>query len=109
MPRVLELLAGALGVALFVLVTYSGFAGSQTATANLAPTAVFVIFWVGIPFASAVFGDVFSAINPWRAIAAPAYLATRFGGRPLPAPLSYPDRVGRWPAAAGIMRSPGSS
>ena len=103
-PRVLEPLAGALGVALFVLVVYSGMAGSQTATANLAPTAVFVIFWVGIPFASAVFGDVFSAINPWRAIGrACGHLATRFGGRPLPAPLSYPDRVARWPAAAGIM------
>jgi hypothetical protein len=46
-----------------------GLGGTQTATANLAPTVVYVIFWVAIPFASAVLGDVFAPFNPWRAVA----------------------------------------
>ena len=28
------------------------------------PTVIYVLFWVGIPFASAVFGDVFAAVQP---------------------------------------------
>ncbi len=103
-PRGLEVLAGVLGLAAFAAVVYSGLAGSQTATANLAPTAVFVIFWVGIPLASVVAGDVFAVINPWRSVArAVSWLVTRFDGVSMPAPLPYPERVGRWPAAVGIL------
>src|SRR4051794_41745162 len=36
--RVLEIVAGLLGVAAFVAVVYAGYAGSQIATANLSPT-----------------------------------------------------------------------
>ena len=56
-------------MAAFVITVYAGFAGSQTATANLAPTVVYVVFWVAIPFATLLLGDVFAAFNPWRAIA----------------------------------------
>ena len=41
-PLVLEVLAGALGIFAFGLIVYAGLAGSQTATANVAPTAIFV-------------------------------------------------------------------
>jgi hypothetical protein len=47
LPQVLSPLLGLLGVALFALVVYAGLAGTQTPTANLAPTAVYVLFWVG--------------------------------------------------------------
>jgi hypothetical protein len=103
LPAALEPLAGLLGVAAFVLVVYAGFAGTQTATANIAPTVIFVIFWVGIPFLSALFGDVFAAFNPWRAVArAVAWATNRAGAKP-PAPLAYPAWLGRWPAALGIL------
>jgi hypothetical protein len=82
---------------------YAGFAGTQSATANLTPTAVFVVFWVGIPFATVVLGDVFAAFNPWRAVArAAGWLAARVGAPP-PTPLAYPGRLGHWPAALGIL------
>src|SRR5206468_11648120 len=99
-PRLLDPLFGALGIAIFVLVVYAGLAGTQSATANLAPTVIYVLFWVGIPFASALFGDVFRAINPWRALArAVAWTARRIAGEDnLPDPLPYPQRLGRWPA-----------
>jgi hypothetical protein len=104
-PRALDPLFGALGVALFALVVYAGFAGTQSATANLTPTVVYVLFWVGIPFASVLFGDVFRAINPWRAIArAVAWAARRVAGAEnLPDPLPYPQRLGRWPAVLTVL------
>jgi hypothetical protein len=103
-PRFLEPLAGALGIATFGLVVYAGFAGAQTSTANLAPTAIFVIFWVAIPIASLLFGDVFKAFNPWRAAArAAGWLAAKVSRGGLPAPMAYPARLGRWPAAIGIL------
>src|SRR5271154_3212315 len=66
LPRVLEWLAGAFGVGLFALVLYSGFDGAQVTQANFSVTFIYVIFWVGIPVASVLFGDVFAAFNPWR-------------------------------------------
>ena len=103
LPAALEPLAGLLGVAAFVLVVYAGFAGTQTATANIAPTVIFVIFWVGIPFLSALFGNVFAAFNPWRAVARAVAWGTTRAGANAPAPLAYPKWLGRWPAALGIL------
>lgn len=104
-PRVFEILAGVLGIAAFAITVYAGLAGNQTATANLAPTMVFVLFWVGIPVLSACVGDVFAAVSPWRATGrAVGWVAQRVaGGGGLPAPMTYPERLGRWPAAAGIF------
>ena len=103
-PFALEVLAGTLGVAAFAFVVYAGLAGNQTATANLAPTAIFVLFWVGVPCASVLLGDVFAAFNPWRAVGrACGWLARRVAGADLPEPLAYPERVGRWPAAVGVL------
>ena len=103
-PRFLDPLGGALGVALFVLVVYAGFQGSQTTTNNLAPTVIFVLFWVAIPIASLLFGDVFKALNPWRAAArGVGWLASKVSRGGLPAAMPYPARLGRWPAAIGIL------
>ena len=103
-PAILEVVCGAIGIAAFAFVVYAGFAGTQTPTANLEPTVIYVIFWVGIPFASAVFGDVFAAFNPWRAIArGVSFVAGRVTGGRLPAPMAYPAWLGRWPAALGIL------
>jgi hypothetical protein len=103
-PGFLDPLLGLLGVAFFVLFVYAGFAGAQTATDNLVPTVVYVLFWVGFAFAAALFGDVFRAVNPWRAIARfVAWVMGRLGGGGAPEPLEYPHRLGRWPAAIGIL------
>jgi hypothetical protein len=102
-PRLLDPLCGAIGVALFGFVVYAGLAGTQTATANIAPTFIYVIFWVGIPFASVLLGDVFRAFNPWRALArAVAWIGRRMGVGGAD-PLPYPSWLGRWPAALTIL------
>ncbi|MGZ6695219.1 MAG: fenitrothion hydrolase [Solirubrobacteraceae bacterium] len=102
-PLVLEVLCGAFGVFAFGAAVYAGFAGVQSATANLMPTMVYVVFWVAIPFSSLLFGDVFAAVNPWRAVArAGSWLFGRVRGE-TPAPLAYPAWLGQWPAALGIL------
>jgi hypothetical protein len=104
-PRGIDALCGLLGVAAFSLVVFAGATGNQIPTANLAPTAVFVLFWVGVPVLSALLGDVFRVFSPWRAIArAVAFAAGRTKwGREIGAPLPYPAALGRWPAVAGIL------
>src|SRR5688500_18164575 len=53
-PRALEVAAGAIGVVVFALLLYAGLAGTQTATDNLFPTFVYVVFWVGLAVLSAL-------------------------------------------------------
>ncbi|HEX2439864.1 MAG TPA: fenitrothion hydrolase [Methylomirabilota bacterium] len=104
-PLALEVLCGALGVSAFAITVWAGFEGTQTATANLMPTVVYVIFWVAIPFSTLLLGDVFAAFNPWRAVGRAAgwlFARGRRGGE-MPPPLAYPAWLGRWPAALGIL------
>jgi len=104
LPVAADVLLGALGVFVLLVTAYAGFAGTASELDNLAPTMVYVAFWVGVPFASLLLGDVWRLISPWRAIGrAAGWLARRVGGEELPAPLAYPERLGRWPAAAGIL------
>jgi predicted outer membrane lipoprotein len=98
-PRALDAVCGAIGVALFALVVYAGLAGSEIPTANFAPTFVYVVFWVGLVVASVLLGDVFRLFNPWRAIGNAASFAAR-GRRRMRA---YPERLGRWPAVVGLL------
>ena len=106
LARPLEWLASAIGVGLFALVVYSGFAGAQVTQANFSVTFIYVVFWVGMPVASVLFGDVFRALNPWRTCARASRSVVRatirHDGKGM-APLRYPRWLGLWPAAAGIV------
>jgi hypothetical protein len=128
LPAPLEWLASALGLGLFALVLYSGFAGVQQApAANFAVTLIYIAFWIGMPIASVLFGDVFRALSPWRTCARilaalsrrlrprPGGQPARLGSSGLPPdgqpvrqassgpPLRYPAWLGMWPAVAGIV------
>jgi len=102
--RPVEIACAGVGVALLAVLIWSGLHGIQSPTANFAPTFIYVIFWVGLVPASVLLGDIFKAFNPWRAIGrAFAWLARAVSRTELPAPLDYPNRLGNWPAAAGIF------
>src|SRR5215216_5104747 len=102
--RPVEIVCGVIGVFLLGLVIYAGLRGTQSTTANFAPTLIYVIFWLGLVPLSVLFGDVFRAFNPWRAIGrAVAWVARTVSRGELPAPLEYPAWLGRWPAATGIF------
>jgi hypothetical protein len=103
-PTVIDALCGAVGVAVLGVIVWSGLTGEETPSGNFASIFVFVTFWVGLAFASVLLGDIFRAFNPWRAIGrAVAGLARLTRGGDLPAPLPYPERLGRWPAAFGLL------
>ena len=101
LPVVVDAVLGLVGVLAFGASVYAGLAGTDAEQDNLAPTVVFVLLWVGIPFVSLVFGDVFRLLSPWRAI---GRVVGSVVARVAPAePLDYPERLGRWPAMAGIF------
>jgi hypothetical protein len=98
-----QALCGLVGVFLLGLAIYAGLRGTEAPDRNLALTFLFVTAWLGFPVLSAIFGDLFRPFNPWRAIGrvAGAGFAAIAGQRP--AHLAYPERLGRWPAAAGLV------
>lgn len=101
LPLAVEIACGAIGVAVFAVVVYAGLAGTDSQQDNLAPTAVYVGFWVGVPFLSLLLGDWFRLFNPWRAVGrATGWVANRFSETEV---FPYPERLGHWPAAAGIL------
>jgi hypothetical protein len=102
--RVIEVLCGAIGVFLLAVVVYAGLRGADIPEANFASLFVYIAFWVGLVPVSVLFGDVFRAFNPWRALGrAAAWLARTVSRGDLPEPLDYPERLGRWPAAIGLF------
>ena len=111
-PRVLEVLAGALGVAAFAFVVYAGFAGTQAATANLAADRRLRRLLGRHPVRSASCSATSSAPSTrgWPIGKAAGWATRRLGGDAAPEPLPYPTRLG--PLARGARRSsssPGSS
>jgi hypothetical protein len=104
LSRALAAACGAIGVLLLGLTIWAGFFGDQTPVFNIAPTFVYVAFWVGLVPVSVLFGNVLSVFNPWLAIGrAVSFLGSRLLGERLGQGLAYPERLGQWPAAAGLF------
>jgi len=95
--RALWRLVGLLGLVYLVVVAVFG--------KDLLINPIFGIFyvwiWVGIPVASLLFGRVWKAISPFRLIN--TGLARISGGDPDDGFLTYPERLGMWPAAIGLF------
>jgi hypothetical protein len=89
--------------ALLALVWAAALAGDTDPSRNLAPTWIYVVFWLGLPVLSLLLGDVWRVLSPWRAIAdGYVWARERTGGETQPL-ARYPERLGRWPAAAGLF------
>jgi hypothetical protein len=71
-----------LGLAVFGLALVAAIVGPDSAAANVAPVAVLVIWWVGLPIACLVAGDVMRVVNPFIAVV--SLLDRRGGGRDAP-------------------------
>jgi hypothetical protein len=113
-PRALGVLLRIVGLAAFALVFAAAAVGDSSGTTNLAPLAVFNIFWVGLLFVSGFVGDVWRVLSPFDTIAA---AASRLRPRRHPeadgtieteeeageeddrAPAGW----GYWPGAAGLL------
>jgi hypothetical protein len=98
-----QALCGLVGVFLLGVAIYSGLRGTEAPDRNFALTFLFVTTWLGFPFFSAVFGDLFRPFNPWRAIGRLTGAGFRAIAGQRPARLAYPRALGRWPAAIGLL------
>jgi hypothetical protein len=61
----------------------------------------YVWWWVGLVPASLLLGPVWKAISPVRSIN--GFFARISGGDPEEGVFAYPERLGHWPAAAGLL------
>lgn len=90
-------LVGLLALAYLVLIAVAG--------KDLLINPIFGIFyvwiWVGVPVASVFLGRVWRAISPFRLIS--TGIARVSGGDPDEGILTYPSRLGMWPAAVGLF------
>jgi hypothetical protein len=98
-----QAVCGAIGVFLLGLAVYAGLKGTEAPDRNFALTFIYVTCWLGFPFFSAIFGDLFLPFNPWRAVGRVAGTGFRAIAGQRAAHATYPERVGRWPAAIGLL------
>ena len=87
-----------LSVLLTLYVIFGAFAGTGRAALNPAPAALYVAFWVGLSFFTALFGNLWALVNPWKAAWGFAEMLFAPGDRPLSRELPYPAQWGPWPA-----------
>ena len=89
----------------FILTVTAGFCGNQDPYRNIAPTLVWIIWWVGLAIFSAFVGDLWAVVNPWRSLfdwRRPAYRDADRPHRPA-LRLPYPEALGVWPAVGLLL------
>lgn len=84
----------AVSVCVFVVLIAAGLFGTQDPFRNLAPAFVWIAWWIGFTYLTALVGDVWALVNPWNAL----YPAGRFEPR-----RELPAAVGVWPAVALLL------
>ena len=84
---------------LLVLVFLAALFGEPSSATNLAPTFIYVVFWLGIVPLQVLLGNVWPTLNPWLAIASAAAWVWRALGRTWTPIVAYPERLGVYPAA----------
>ena len=103
LSRVVRIVLGAFSAGLLVLTLATALFGTTVELLNFAPTFVYVIFWIGVPLLSIVFGNVWSVLSPWRAIADATVWLLELGGKEARPVLEWTGRMGRYPAAVALF------
>ena len=90
-----------IGMAGFLLAILGGVSAlvtgqDATGTRNIAPVLLWVFFWLVMPFASVLLGNLYTGVNPWRTLT----LWLGIGQREWPRSV---ERFGVWPAAIGLI------
>ena len=88
-PAKLGPAVAAAGVVGLALVLASGVVGNG----RIAPYLVWILFWLVVPFLSALVGNLYSALNPWRTLGELLGLPARTVSSP----------YGLWPATVALL------
>jgi hypothetical protein len=94
LPKWSAAMLGILGVVGLILVVAAGLFGIQNSSRNVAPVLVWIVFWLVVPFLTAVAGNAYTCLNPWRRIG-------RLVGSNEQSGLL--ERVGVYPAAVALL------
>lgn len=89
-----------LGIVLLCAVVVAGLYGTRNPEMNLAPVLVWIIWWVGLSYAVACFGNFWPALDPWRTLFDGLDALARRRGRAagIALGMAWPARLGAWPA-----------
>jgi hypothetical protein len=104
-PAALRIALRIAGLALFGVTVFAALAGTAEPMMNLAPTMVWIVWWVGLSLLAACIGDIWSLLDPWATLfdAADA-TARRMGhGRGIALAWQWPQALGVWPAVPLLL------
>lgn len=101
----LRLTGRVIALVLFATTVAAGLYGTRDPVMNLAPTLVWIVWWVGLTVIAACIGNVWPAIDPWRTLYDILDATARRLGRREGATLAlhYPRALGAWPAVALLL------
>lgn len=101
----LRLAGSILSIILLALTVIAGLFGTGDSMMNLAPTLVWIVWWVGLSLTAACIGNIWPALDPWRTIFEMTdALARRWrktGG--ISMDWTYPQALGKWPAVMLLL------
>ena len=97
--RVVRFVLRLFTVFMLVLVVVAGLIGVEDPFKNIAPTAIWVVWWVGLAYVSGMLGDLWALINPWKSVfESIEWLLRRVkADARLGLNMAYPERLGSWP------------
>ena len=101
LAAVAVLISRTLGLLAFVVVVIAAWGGPTNPSDNIAPVAVYVVFWIILLWVCALVGNVWRALNPWDTIA--MYASGRMGPAPAPKPDDRRFVTSHWPAVVGLV------
>jgi hypothetical protein len=90
---------------LFILVLVAALGGTGDPMMNIAPTLVWIVWWVGFSLVVACVGNLWPLIDPWRTLFDALDAIARRLGRPAGLSLGWrwPGELGAWPAVAFLL------
>lgn len=98
-PVFLNIVVRPLPVFVLAMLLVTSFVGTDAPLENLSPTFIWIIWWVGMGYISALAGNVWMLVSPWKVtfewIEKLFEFVFRRQSRPL---LKYPERLDVWPA-----------
>lgn len=103
--QTLRLICRIVAMVLFAITIAAGLLGTGDPMMNLAPTMVWIIWWVGLSLTVACIGNIWPLLDPWRAAFDLLDLLARRRGKRGGISLgwTYPQALGKWPAVMLLL------
>lgn len=101
----LRIAGGALSLLVFALVIVAGLYGTNDPLMNIAPTVVWVLWWIGLSLLVAVVGNIWPVLDPWTILFNGLdRVARRLGRRQgIALHCQWPGESGPWPAVILLL------